>query len=85
MFQVLHYFISFFPVTSFQVSHTVPEILIFRLQQNFKVGLMQPSSVTAYEYYNPGKKTQPVTLNSIVSIQITVYFVTLKTNLAALP
>lgn len=37
-----------------QVSHKEPEILIFRLQQNFKVGLLQPSSVTAYEYYNPG-------------------------------
>uniref|UniRef100_A0A3Q1H0X2 Uncharacterized protein n=1 Tax=Anabas testudineus TaxID=64144 RepID=A0A3Q1H0X2_ANATE len=37
----------------FKVSHTEPEILIFRLQQTFKVGLLQPSSVTAYEYYNP--------------------------------
>uniref|UniRef100_A0A3B4ZLY2 Complement C3-like n=1 Tax=Stegastes partitus TaxID=144197 RepID=A0A3B4ZLY2_9TELE len=37
----------------FKVSHKEPEILIFRLQQNFKVGLLQPSSVTAYEYYNP--------------------------------
>uniref|UniRef100_A0A3Q3AZ10 Complement component c3b, tandem duplicate 1 n=1 Tax=Kryptolebias marmoratus TaxID=37003 RepID=A0A3Q3AZ10_KRYMA len=37
----------------FKVSHKDPEILIFRLQQNFKVGLLQPSSVTAYEYYNP--------------------------------
>ncbi|XP_061563254.1 complement C3-like [Cololabis saira] len=37
----------------FKVSHKVPEILIFRLQQNFKVGLLQPSSVTVYEYYNP--------------------------------
>ncbi|XP_071384057.1 venom factor-like [Centroberyx affinis] len=37
----------------FKVSHKEPEILIFRLQQSFKVGLLQPSSVTAYEYYNP--------------------------------
>jgi len=38
------------------VSHEEPEILIFRLQQNFKVGLLQPSSVTVYEYYNPGRE-----------------------------
>lgn len=37
----------------FKVSHKEPEILIFKLQQNFKVGHIQPSSVTAYEYYNP--------------------------------
>ncbi|XP_034756642.1 complement C3-like isoform X2 [Etheostoma cragini] len=37
----------------FKVSHKEPEILIFRLQQNFKVGLLQPSSVTVYEYYSP--------------------------------
>uniref|UniRef100_A0A3Q3L7G2 Complement component c3b, tandem duplicate 1 n=1 Tax=Mastacembelus armatus TaxID=205130 RepID=A0A3Q3L7G2_9TELE len=37
----------------FKVSHREPEILIFRLQQRFKVGLLQPSSVTVYEYYNP--------------------------------
>ncbi|XP_037546482.1 complement C3 [Nematolebias whitei] len=37
----------------FKVSHKEPEILVFRLQQNFKVGLLQPSSVTVYEYYNP--------------------------------
>ncbi|KAJ3614154.1 hypothetical protein NHX12_017730 [Muraenolepis orangiensis] len=37
----------------FKVSHKDPEILIFRLQQNFKLGLIQPSSVTVYEYYNP--------------------------------
>ncbi|XP_065808700.1 complement C3 [Labrus bergylta] len=36
----------------FKVSHKEPEILIFRLQQSFKVGLLQPSSVTVYEYYN---------------------------------
>ncbi|XP_030585665.1 complement C3-like [Archocentrus centrarchus] len=37
----------------FKVSHKEPEIIIFRLQQTFKVGLLQPSSVTVYEYYNP--------------------------------
>ncbi|XP_029015801.1 complement C3-like [Betta splendens] len=37
----------------FKVSHKESEILMFRLQQNFKVGLLQPSSVTVYEYYNP--------------------------------
>ncbi|XP_054896874.1 ophiophagus venom factor-like [Poeciliopsis prolifica] len=37
----------------FKVSHKEPEILIFRLKQTFKVGLLQPSSVTVYEYYNP--------------------------------
>ncbi|XP_077379564.1 complement C3-like isoform X2 [Festucalex cinctus] len=37
----------------FKVSHKEPEVLIFRLHQNFKVGLLQPSSVTVYEYYNP--------------------------------
>lgn len=37
----------------FKVSHKEPEILIFRLQQNFKVGHIQPSPVTVYEYYNP--------------------------------
>lgn len=47
------------PVSSSQVSHKEPEILIFRLQQTFKVGLLQPSSVTVYEYYNPGRKTHP--------------------------
>ncbi|XP_047221423.1 complement C3-like [Girardinichthys multiradiatus] len=36
-----------------KISHKEPEILIFRLQQSFKVGLLQPSSVTVYEYYNP--------------------------------
>ncbi|XP_034043596.1 complement C3-like [Thalassophryne amazonica] len=37
----------------FKVSHKEPEILIFRLQQSFKVGLLQPSSVDVFEYYNP--------------------------------
>lgn len=47
------------PLSSSQVSHKEPEILIFRLQQSFKVGLLQPSSVTVYEYYNPGRRTNP--------------------------
>ncbi|XP_062420482.1 complement C3-like [Pungitius pungitius] len=37
----------------FKVSHKEPDVLIFRLQQSFRVGLLQPSSVTVYEYYNP--------------------------------
>ncbi|KAJ4944610.1 hypothetical protein JOQ06_013153 [Pogonophryne albipinna] len=37
----------------FKVFHKEPEILIFRLQQRFKVGLLQPSSVIVYDYYNP--------------------------------
>ncbi|XP_072320525.1 venom factor-like, partial [Eucyclogobius newberryi] len=37
----------------FKVSHKEQEILIFKLRQNFKVGHLQPSSVTVYEYYNP--------------------------------
>ncbi|XP_051940569.1 complement C3-like, partial [Hippocampus zosterae] len=45
-----------FIIHLFKVSHKEPEILIFRLQQNFKVGLLQPSSVTAYEYYNPDNR-----------------------------
>jgi len=43
-------------VSSFQVSHREPEILVFKLQQSFIVGFLQPSSVTAYEYYNPGRQ-----------------------------
>ncbi|XP_075871782.1 complement C3-like isoform X2 [Nelusetta ayraudi] len=37
----------------FKVSHRQPEILVFRLQQNFKVGLLQPSAVKVYDYYSP--------------------------------
>ncbi|TWW54180.1 Complement C3, partial [Takifugu flavidus] len=37
----------------FKVSHKEQEILVFRLQQSFRVGLLQPSSVTAYQYYSP--------------------------------
>uniref|UniRef100_H3CLD7 Complement component c3b, tandem duplicate 2 n=1 Tax=Tetraodon nigroviridis TaxID=99883 RepID=H3CLD7_TETNG len=37
----------------FKVSHKEQEILVFRLQQSFRVGLLQPSPVTVYEYYSP--------------------------------
>ncbi|KAJ8001694.1 hypothetical protein DPEC_G00172110 [Dallia pectoralis] len=37
----------------FKVSNKQTETVTFRLQQTFKVGLLQPSSVTVYEYYNP--------------------------------
>ncbi|XP_053711085.1 complement C3-like isoform X2 [Synchiropus splendidus] len=40
----------------FKVSHSEPDILMFRLQQRFRVGLLQPSSVTVYEYYNPDRR-----------------------------
>ncbi|KAL1005735.1 hypothetical protein UPYG_G00063310 [Umbra pygmaea] len=37
----------------FKVSNKQTETITFRLQQTFKVGLLQPSTVTVYEYYNP--------------------------------
>ncbi|KAI1886650.1 hypothetical protein AGOR_G00197990 [Albula goreensis] len=37
----------------FRVSNKEREVISFRLLQKFKVGLIQPSSVTVYEYYNP--------------------------------
>ncbi|XP_036386399.1 complement C3-like [Megalops cyprinoides] len=37
----------------FKVSNREKESVSFRLLQKFKVGLIQPSSVTVYEYYNP--------------------------------
>ncbi|KAL1005734.1 hypothetical protein UPYG_G00063300 [Umbra pygmaea] len=37
----------------FKVSNKQMETITFRLQQTFKVGLLQPSTVTVYEYYNP--------------------------------
>ncbi|XP_023670396.2 complement C3-like [Paramormyrops kingsleyae] len=37
----------------FKVSNTQSETISFRLLQKFNVGLIQPSSVTVYEYYNP--------------------------------
>ncbi|XP_030637168.1 complement C3 [Chanos chanos] len=36
----------------FRVSNTETETITFRLNQKFKVGLLQPSIVTAYQYYN---------------------------------
>lgn len=58
---------SFFstpPPTTHQVSHRQPEILVFRLQQNFKVGLLQPSAVKVYEYYSPGGRLPLNRVNS---------------------
>ncbi|XP_049327055.1 complement C3b.1 [Astyanax mexicanus] len=40
----------------FKVSSREADILTFRLQQKFKVGLLQPSTVTAYQYYNKDKR-----------------------------
>uniref|UniRef100_A0A8B9KBN4 Complement component c3b, tandem duplicate 2 n=1 Tax=Astyanax mexicanus TaxID=7994 RepID=A0A8B9KBN4_ASTMX len=40
----------------FKVSNREADILTFRLQQKFKVGLLQPSTVTAYQYYNKDKR-----------------------------
>ncbi|KAL6461975.1 hypothetical protein MHYP_G00301200 [Metynnis hypsauchen] len=37
------------------VSNREPDIITFRLQQKFKVGLLQPSTVTVYQYYNKDK------------------------------
>ncbi|KAL7834034.1 hypothetical protein AOLI_G00289940 [Acnodon oligacanthus] len=39
----------------FKVSNREPDIITFRLQQKFKVGLLQPSTVTVYQYYNKDK------------------------------
>ncbi|XP_063305726.1 complement C3-like [Pelobates fuscus] len=36
-----------------KVSHTQEECLRFRLHQGFEVGLIQPASVTVYDYYTP--------------------------------
>ncbi|KAF5897905.1 complement C3-like, partial [Clarias magur] len=40
----------------FKVSNQEPDIISFRLNQKFKVGLLQPSTVTVYQYYNPDKR-----------------------------
>ncbi|XP_053347640.1 complement C3-like [Clarias gariepinus] len=40
----------------FKVSNQEPDIISFRLNQRFKVGLLQPSTVTVYEYYNTDKR-----------------------------
>ncbi|XP_056311766.1 complement C3-like [Danio aesculapii] len=36
-----------------KVSHQVSERLVFRMHKTFNVGLLQPASVTIYEYYSP--------------------------------
>nr|BAE45241.1 complement component C3-2 [Danio rerio] len=36
-----------------KVSHEVSEKLVFRMHKTFNVGLLQPASVTIYEYYSP--------------------------------
>ncbi|XP_027024313.2 complement C3-like isoform X2 [Tachysurus fulvidraco] len=40
----------------FKVSNREADIITFRLNQKFKVGLLQPSIVTVYQYYNPEKR-----------------------------
>ncbi|KAJ8263848.1 hypothetical protein GJAV_G00142020 [Gymnothorax javanicus] len=40
----------------FKVSNTATEKISFRLLQKFKVWLIQPSSITVYEYYNPDRR-----------------------------
>lgn len=62
---------------SCQVSHKEPEILVFRLQQHFKVGLLQPSAVTVYEYYSPGGGTAPPA-QSAIFIFVLIFYRILK-------
>ncbi|KAK7137181.1 hypothetical protein R3I93_017300 [Phoxinus phoxinus] len=40
----------------FKVSSTETDMISFRLHQKFKVGLLQPSTVTVYQYYNKDKR-----------------------------
>ncbi|XP_060715674.1 complement C3-like [Tachysurus vachellii] len=40
----------------FKVSNKEADIITFRLNQKFKVGLLQPSIVTVYQYYNSDKR-----------------------------
>ncbi|KAM9493800.1 complement C3-like [Clarias gariepinus] len=40
----------------FKVSNKEPDIISFRMNQKFKIGLLQPSTVTVYQYYNPDKR-----------------------------
>ncbi|KAM9493802.1 complement C3-like [Clarias gariepinus] len=40
----------------FKVSNKEPDIISFRLNQKFKVGLLQPSTVTIYQYYNTDER-----------------------------
>lgn len=37
-----------------QVSSSETDVISFRLHQKFKVGHLQPSTVTVYQYYNKG-------------------------------
>ncbi|XP_059425938.1 complement C3-like [Carassius carassius] len=40
----------------FKVSSTETDVISFRLHQKFIVGLLQPSTVTVYQYYNKDKR-----------------------------
>ncbi|MCI4393327.1 hypothetical protein PGIGA_G00156260 [Pangasianodon gigas] len=40
----------------FKVSNKEEDVISFRLNQKFKVGLLQPSTVTVYQYYNKDKR-----------------------------
>ncbi|TSK67244.1 Complement C3 [Bagarius yarrelli] len=40
----------------FKVSNKEADIITFRLNQKFKVGFLQPSTVTVYQYYNTDKR-----------------------------
>ncbi|KAK2907093.1 hypothetical protein Q8A67_006078 [Cirrhinus molitorella] len=40
----------------FRVSNSQTDTISFRLHQKFKVGLLQPSTVTVYQYYNKDKR-----------------------------
>ncbi|KAF4093330.1 hypothetical protein AMELA_G00000940 [Ameiurus melas] len=40
----------------FKVSNKEADVISFRLNQKFKVGLLQPSTVTVYQYYNTDKR-----------------------------
>ncbi|KAF5901811.1 complement C3-like, partial [Clarias magur] len=40
----------------FKVSNKEPDIISFRLNQKFKIGLLQPSTVTVYQYYDTDKR-----------------------------
>ncbi|XP_059903813.1 complement C3-like isoform X1 [Gadus macrocephalus] len=37
------------------VSHTQPEEVAFKIRQTMKVGVLQPATVSVYEFYNPEK------------------------------
>ncbi|MCJ8747533.1 hypothetical protein PDJAM_G00154640 [Pangasius djambal] len=40
----------------FKVSNKEADVITFKLNQKFKVGLLQPSTVTVYQYYNTDKR-----------------------------